>query len=238
MYLAGQAAIYRRRQTKFHDRLLSPVIKLFPEKITPNHLSGLRIFLATIIILLMYGHYYKISGIIFLVAAIFDAMDGSMARLRDQVTEIGAYLDPLADKIINFTAFLGFLFYIKSDYYLSLIIAILAIDFTLFLIATFKYSAKNIFYLEMIKIKKSGANHWGKIKMVLQVIVLSCLLLFDPERSILLHEKYFFLPNRLTLLHLSYPILIACIFFGAMSLRGHIQAIEFRKKIKKPKTLY
>jgi phosphatidylglycerophosphate synthase len=81
-----------------------------------------------------------------------------------------------------------------------------------------------------VEVSRTGANKWGKIKMVLQVIVISALLLFDPQTSIWIHGKYAFLPDKLTLLHLSFPLLIVCIILGVLSLYGHFQAIQFKKE--------
>ena len=218
---------------KKRDNVWRHLIQCLPKNLTPNHLSGFRLFLAIPIILLIVMHFNKIAGGLFLFAAILDWLDGSMARIRNQVTKFGAYLDPVADKAVNFAAFLGFLYTIKSEYYLYLVIPIVGIDLLLFFIATFKYGVgrrSNLKYFKhKIKILTSGANKFGKIKMVLQVIVISFLLIFDPITSFAVHEKFGFLPDRLTLLDFSFPILIACIIFGLFSLRGHLQAIKFQR---------
>ncbi|MCX6743843.1 MAG: hypothetical protein NT116_06475, partial [Candidatus Parcubacteria bacterium] len=141
----------------------------------------------------------------------------------------------------------GFLFYIKNNIYLGSILTIIIIDSCLFGVALFKFFIKDIFpkidkshgYFEelgipqmihQIDVSKTGANKWGKTKMVLQIIVISSLLLFDPATSIRLHEVFTFLPYRLTLLHFSFPLLVTCIVFGLLSLYGHIQVINFSKE--------
>lgn len=228
---------------KKHDYLFLPIIKLLPKTFTPNHVSGLRLVLTLPLILLMWQHFYKPAGALFLIAAILDALDGSMARLRNQETKFGAILDPTADKLVNFSVWLGFLFYIDSSIYQGLITTIISIDLSLFCVAMFKYFIKDIYphltpdhwlhtwideqTVAPIKIGKTGANNWGKAKMVAQVVVIACLLIFDPETSFRIHEKYLFLSDKLTLLHLSFPLLIACIILGLLSLRGHLQAIKF-----------
>lgn len=210
---------------------------------TPNHVSGLRFVLTLPLILLMWQHFYKPAGLLFLLAAILDALDGSMARLRNQETKFGAILDPTADKVVNFSVFLGFLFYINSSIYQGLITTLISIDFCLFCVALFKYLIKDIYphlvpdhwlhswidqqTVKSIEIKKTGANNWGKAKMVAQVVVIACLLIFNPETSFRIHEKYIFLPDKLTLLHFSFPLLIVCIALGLLSLKGHLQAIKF-----------
>ncbi len=44
------------------------------------------------------------AGLIFLLAGISDALDGWLARRLDLVTDLGAILDPIADKVINAVA--------------------------------------------------------------------------------------------------------------------------------------
>ncbi|MDT7042345.1 CDP-alcohol phosphatidyltransferase family protein [Candidatus Nitronereus thalassa] len=74
----------------------------------PNSLTILRILLIPVIVgFLVYGHVdYALWTLIF--AAITDALDGSIARLANQKTEFGAYLDPLADKLLLMTLFITF----------------------------------------------------------------------------------------------------------------------------------
>ena len=221
-----------KAKIKIHDYLFLPLVKILPQTIKPNHVSALRFAMTLPLILLMWQRFYKLTGLLFILAALLDALDGSMARLRDQETKLGAFLDPTADKAVNFAVFLGFLFYIKSNYYFGLIMPILIIDLLLFQIALAKYLVhdiipKNHWLCQSLEIKKMGANNWGKAKMVTQVIVLSLLLLFDPETSITIHQKYTFLPLKLTLLHFSFPLLIICIILGTNSLIGHLQVIKF-----------
>lgn len=233
-------------KVKRHDWIFYPIVMpLASLGITPNHLSLLRLILTLPIILLTCTHNFKATAIIFLIAAILDAADGSMARLCKQETKIGAILDPTADKVVNFGVWLGFLFYIKTDTYLMLILAIIAIDTCLFGIAAFKFFIRDLLpkihrehhgelgisdFLLKINVSRTGANRWGKIKMVIQVIVISALLLFDPQTSFRLHDQFAFLPIKLTLLHFSFPLLVACICFGLLSLYGHIKVISFDKE--------
>lgn len=47
---------------------------------------------------------------LFLVASVTDALDGLLARLRNQTTEMGRFLDPLADKLLIISGFVGVCF--------------------------------------------------------------------------------------------------------------------------------
>ncbi|PMQ02220.1 MAG: CDP-diacylglycerol--glycerol-3-phosphate 3-phosphatidyltransferase [Dictyoglomus sp. NZ13-RE01] len=67
----------------------------------PNYLTALRIILTfPIVILLLLGNYELIAGIIFLIAIFTDYLDGKIARAYNQVSNLGKFLDPLADKIL------------------------------------------------------------------------------------------------------------------------------------------
>lgn len=66
----------------------------------PNLITLLRIILVPlIVILLIQGSFYK-ALIVFIIAAVSDALDGFLARIMKQQTALGAYLDPIADKAL------------------------------------------------------------------------------------------------------------------------------------------
>jgi cardiolipin synthase len=76
-----------------------------------NRITFVRFFLIPIfIILVVYyqpGHEgLKVAAtIIFLVAVLTDAVDGYIARIKGQRTELGTFLDPAADKLLLISAF-------------------------------------------------------------------------------------------------------------------------------------
>jgi CDP-diacylglycerol--glycerol-3-phosphate 3-phosphatidyltransferase len=73
----------------------------------PNLLTGLRIALIPVIIVLFYLPYHwsdMASGLLFAVVGVTDAFDGYYARKLGQVSPLGAFLDPVADKLIVATA--------------------------------------------------------------------------------------------------------------------------------------
>ena len=52
---------------------------------------------------------YKKPGIalaVFIIAGVADGVDGYIARRRGEMTELGAMLDPIADKLLMFTAYI------------------------------------------------------------------------------------------------------------------------------------
>jgi CDP-diacylglycerol--glycerol-3-phosphate 3-phosphatidyltransferase len=78
------------------------------EKI-PNILSTFRILLAPLFLFLYLQDIFfwrMLSLVIFFVAALTDFFDGYLARKFDVTSKFGAFLDPLADKILTFTGFI------------------------------------------------------------------------------------------------------------------------------------
>jgi len=70
-----------------------------------NQLTILRIMLIPAFVLLVVYGYLGWSLVTFLVAGITDALDGLIARRAGQRTSLGAWLDPLADKLLLVTTF-------------------------------------------------------------------------------------------------------------------------------------
>ena len=81
----------------------------------PNNLSLLRIALIPCLILVFYlsdntlSAYQKnlTATLIFLFAAITDWLDGYLARRLNQTSDFGAFIDPVADKLIIIAALIG-----------------------------------------------------------------------------------------------------------------------------------
>jgi cardiolipin synthase (CMP-forming) len=71
----------------------------------PNVLTIIRILLVPVFVnMIIYGRY-DYALVVFCVAAFTDALDGMIARLANQHTPLGVYLDPLADKVLLTSAF-------------------------------------------------------------------------------------------------------------------------------------
>ena len=71
----------------------------------PNSLTVLRILLVPVFVGFLLYEEDQYALITLLVAALTDGLDGTIARLADQRTLLGSYLDPLADKIMLMSAF-------------------------------------------------------------------------------------------------------------------------------------
>jgi len=73
---------------------------------TPNLLTLMRLVFVPLIVLAVVGSHYRWALAIFIVAGITDGLDGLLARLMKQQTQLGQYLDPIADKMLLSTMFL------------------------------------------------------------------------------------------------------------------------------------
>lgn len=81
-----------------------------PKKImnVPNILTLSRIFMIPVFILFFYlsftAHYF-IALAVFIIASLTDMLDGKIARKYNLVTNMGKFLDPIADKVLVLSAF-------------------------------------------------------------------------------------------------------------------------------------
>ena len=73
----------------------------------PNLLSVARILSIPLFIILLINQLYGWALLVFVAAAVTDAIDGLLARLLHQRTTLGAYLDPAADKLLSVSSFVA-----------------------------------------------------------------------------------------------------------------------------------
>ena len=76
----------------------------------PNKITLARIFMIPLFVVIFYlpviPYNYLIAAVVFVLAALTDALDGHIARSRGLVTNLGKFLDPIADKVLVSTAFI------------------------------------------------------------------------------------------------------------------------------------
>jgi len=77
-----------------------------------NKITLARIILSFVFLYFLYADFPSskmVALIIFVLASFTDFIDGRIARKRNQITELGKFMDPIADKILVFVAFLTFI---------------------------------------------------------------------------------------------------------------------------------
>lgn len=78
----------------------------------PNILTLSRMLIIPIFVVLFYVHFtahYFVVWALFAIACITDLFDGAIARKHNLVTNLGKFLDPIADKVLVLTGFILFL---------------------------------------------------------------------------------------------------------------------------------
>jgi cardiolipin synthase len=71
----------------------------------PNLITSLRIILVPVFVIYLINDRHTAALVVFIIAGISDGADGLAARLLNQKSELGAYLDPVADKLLLVAAF-------------------------------------------------------------------------------------------------------------------------------------
>ncbi|MDN5277166.1 MAG: CDP-diacylglycerol---glycerol-3-phosphate 3-phosphatidyltransferase [Clostridiales bacterium] len=132
-------------------------------KITIVRIMLVPIFMALLLSDFPYSNF--VAALIFIVAASTDTVDGYIARKRNEVTNFGKFIDPLADKILV-TAALVILVEMGK---ISSVVAIIIITRE-FIITGFRVLAAS----EGIVI---AASWWGKAKTITQIIAIVAIML-------------------------------------------------------------
>lgn len=141
----------------------------------PNILTLLRILFIPLLVVVYYTpikERYLLAGAIFVLAAVTDWFDGYLARKWDQTTPFGAFLDPVADKLIVAVALVLIL---ESRPTILIALPVMIIIGREILI-----SALREWMAEMGNRTSVAVSKVGKIKTTLQMIAIGGLLLADP----------------------------------------------------------
>ncbi len=144
----------------------------------PNQLTALRVFLIPVVVIVFYipgqwGH--TLAGAVFIVAAITDWADGYLARKYNQSTPFGAFLDPVADKLMVAAALV--LLVAHFDTALFTIPAIIIIGREIVISALREWMA------ELGERANVAVSNLGKIKTTAQMLAIIILLSAGPAFS-------------------------------------------------------
>jgi CDP-diacylglycerol--glycerol-3-phosphate 3-phosphatidyltransferase len=133
----------------------------------PNSLTLLRIVLAPLLVVVLLTEFpdKEIWGlVIFLIAALTDALDGLIARRTNRITVTGAMLDPIADKLLMSAAFI------------SLVELGLAPAWMVTIIVGREFAVTGLRLIALERSVPISANAWGKAKTTTQIIAVSLLI--------------------------------------------------------------
>lgn len=149
----------------------------------PIALTWGRILAIPLIIVLFYLPYHwsdQAAGVLFALAGITDSLDGYLARKWGQTSRLGAFLDPVADKLIVATALV--LIVTRSDqpvYDLGFLLpseSVIALAAIVIIGREIAVSALREWMAELGARGKVAVSGLGKFKTILQIVGLSMLL--------------------------------------------------------------
>jgi cardiolipin synthase len=149
--------------------------RLNPFRTAPNLLSLLRICLAPFLVAAILERHFALSFGLFVAAGLTDALDGTLARVLKQRSQLGQYLDPVADKLLLSTLFLA----LTHLGLISVTVTVLVIgrDVGILVVAAILYAATGR--------REFGPSLVGKANTVAQVAAVAAVLL----QSMLLERR-------------------------------------------------
>jgi len=142
----------------------------------PNQLSLLRIILAPVFLYLFLSEnplYKKISLVVFFIAVLTDWYDGWHARRYGQVSKVGIFLDPLADKFLTSIAFIGF--YILGIMPLWMVLIIVVRDIVITILRSYQEANGKTMKTSYIAKTKT----FIQMTHIFLIVILVCSLSFD-----------------------------------------------------------
>jgi len=114
------------------------------------------------------------AGLIFVIASVTDFFDGFIARKWDQMTKLGAIIDPLADKMLMLAGFLGLMVIDRAS------------TWAVFLILSREFFITGLRVMAIGEGKSVAASMAGKVKTVVQMIAIGFLIMNWPFATTLL----------------------------------------------------
>jgi CDP-diacylglycerol--glycerol-3-phosphate 3-phosphatidyltransferase len=163
----------------------------------PNTLTLFRLALIPVFVLVFFlpFHWSAVaSGVIFVLASLTDWLDGYLARRLNQSTAFGAFLDPVADKIMVVIALVLLVGQQKTVLFTLPALVIVAREILV--------SALREWMAEIGKRTSVAVSALGKVKTFLQMVAIILLLVIDPvpfTPALALGYAFFYVAAALTM---------------------------------------
>jgi len=138
-----------------------------PLSTAPNLLTVIRLCLAPFLVSCILENRFGIAFTLFIIAGITDGLDGLLARVLEQRTTLGQYLDPIADKLLLSTLFLVLTY--KSLIPTTVTVLVFGRDLAILIVAAVMYA--------VIGRRDFGPSIFGKANTVAQITAVAVVLL-------------------------------------------------------------
>ena len=133
----------------------------------PNQLTFLRLGFLPFFIMTIHYRQYGLALAILIVAGLTDGLDGLLARSLNQKTALGAYLDPIADKLLLSSSFVVLALNRKISWWLATLV--LSRDVLLLTAASV--------ILVVVGYRPFPPSIWGKATTALQILLVFAVVL-------------------------------------------------------------
>lgn len=153
------------------EKIRSKVEEKLRPLTVPNFLTLLRMAMVPFFVLAVSDANFELALWIFIVAGITDALDGFVARRMDMRSLIGAYLDPIADKMLITVAYISLTVPQGQAVVIPLWLTILALfrDFVIMVVAVVLYQVEGL--------REFPPSALGRATTFAQVLTVSVVLL-------------------------------------------------------------
>ncbi|NWG27889.1 MAG: CDP-diacylglycerol--glycerol-3-phosphate 3-phosphatidyltransferase [Ignavibacteriaceae bacterium] len=194
----------------------------------PNQLTILRIILSPVFLFFFLSEVIwmkQVAVVIYIVAALSDWYDGWLARKFNYITSWGKFWDPLADKILTSTAFIGFAMVDLIPWWM--VIIIVGRDVLITLLRVFA-DMKNFNFV---------TSYYAKRKTMLQMIFLYYLLIlyvaqYTPEVNSVYGELISVLLNKELIFYVALIVTVITFHSGVLYIKRNWNIIIKLVKIE------
>lgn len=134
----------------------------------PNKITLARIFIVPLIVVFLIrpsGWSSTIAGALFIIASLTDWLDGHLARSRNQVTDLGKMLDPIADKILVAAGLIPLVALGRVPVWMAVVLL------------GREFAVTGLRFISLSEGLSIPSSRMGKYKTVLQVVAIAMLIL-------------------------------------------------------------
>lgn len=179
----------------------------------PNKLTVLRVILAPILLIVMmidFKFNMGLSLLIFIIASLTDLFDGKIARKRNLITTFGKFLDPIADKLLVFAAFIGLW---KTG-------AVIGMEWIIFIAIVRELLVASARMLAATDGNVIAADIFGKLKTVAQMTAVIAVMFFEQLKALFTFPDAFVSALNITGSVLMWITAVLTVFSGLNYLKG------------------
>lgn len=136
----------------------------------PNFITLLRLAMIPFFILALADRDFRLATLVFVLAGLSDSLDGFLARALNMRSVFGAYLDPIADKLLLSTAYVGLTIDQGQAVVIPIWLTILALsrDILIVVVALVLYLAAGV--------RRFPPSIWGKMTTFFHVVTVTVVL--------------------------------------------------------------